>query len=118
MAVGDAHGFPGFLTPVLTQLFFPKPPTTFLTYFCRSDKPKYAGKKVCSDQGSNSQPAGHESHMLTTELPRRGSITNYPPFILNQYQDVPVGQKSAHTAMPKKLYMQSKILQQLKTGAE
>ena len=33
MAVGDAHVFPGFLTPVLTQLFFPKPPTTFLTYF-------------------------------------------------------------------------------------
>ena len=30
MAVGDAHVFPGFLTPVLTQLFFPKPPTTFL----------------------------------------------------------------------------------------
>ena len=27
MAVGDAHVFPGFLTPVLTQLFFPKPQT-------------------------------------------------------------------------------------------
>ena len=27
--------FPGFLTPLLTQLFFPKPPTTFLTCFCR-----------------------------------------------------------------------------------
>ena len=35
MAVGDEHMFPGFLTPVLTQLFFPKPPTTFLTCFCR-----------------------------------------------------------------------------------
>ena len=32
MAVGDAYVFPGFLTPVLTQLFFPKPPTTFLTW--------------------------------------------------------------------------------------
>ena len=31
MAVGDAYVFPGFLTPVLTQLFFPKPLTTFLT---------------------------------------------------------------------------------------
>ena len=30
MSVGDAYVFPGFLTPVLTQLFFPKPPTTFL----------------------------------------------------------------------------------------
>ena len=29
MAVGDAHVFPGFPTPVLTQLFFPKPPTIF-----------------------------------------------------------------------------------------
>ena len=27
MAAGDAHVFPGFLTPVLTQIFFPKPPT-------------------------------------------------------------------------------------------
>ena len=27
MAVGDAYVFPGFLTPVLTQLFFPKPTT-------------------------------------------------------------------------------------------
>ena len=31
MTVGEAYVFPGFLTPVLTQLFFPKPPTTFLT---------------------------------------------------------------------------------------
>ena len=45
MAVGDAHVFPGFLTPVLTQLFLPKPPTTFLTCFCRGERRKYAGKK-------------------------------------------------------------------------
>ena len=45
MAVGDAHVFPGFLTPVLTQLFFPKPPTTFLTCFCRGERQKYTGKK-------------------------------------------------------------------------
>ena len=36
MAVGDAYVFPGFLTPVLTQLLFPKPPTTFLACFCRT----------------------------------------------------------------------------------
>ena len=35
MAVDDAHVFPSSLIPVLTQLFFPKPPTTFLTCFCR-----------------------------------------------------------------------------------
>ena len=68
MAVGDAHVFPGFLTPVLTQPFFPKPPTTFLTCFCR----KYARKKVRVNRGSNSQPPGHESDTLTTEQPGRG----------------------------------------------
>ena len=29
MAVGDAYEFPGFLTPVLTQLFLPKPRLLF-----------------------------------------------------------------------------------------
>ena len=72
MAVGDAYVFPGFLTPVLTLLFFPKPPTTFLTYFCRGERRKYAGKKIRLNRGSNSQPPGHESDTLTTEPPGRG----------------------------------------------
>ena len=46
MAVGDPYVFPGFLTRVLTQLFFPKPPTTFLTCFCRGERQKYAGKPI------------------------------------------------------------------------
>ena len=71
MAVGDAYVFPGFLTPVLTQLFFPKPPTTFLTCFCRGERRKHAGKKSCLNRRSNSQPPGHESDTLTTEPPRR-----------------------------------------------
>ena len=66
MSVSDTHLFPGFLTPVLTQLFFPKPTTTFLTCF---SKGKYAGKRVRLNQGSNSQPPGHESDTLTTEPP-------------------------------------------------
>ena len=45
MAVGDVRVFPGCLTPVLTQLFFPKPPTIFLTCFSRGERPKYARKK-------------------------------------------------------------------------
>ena len=69
MAVGDAHVFPGFLTPVLTQLLFPKPQTTFLTCFCRGERRKYAGKKSRHNRGSNSQPPGHESDTLTTEPP-------------------------------------------------
>ena len=73
MAVGEAHVFPGFLTPVLTQLFFPKPPTTFLTCFCRGERQKYTGKKVRLIRGSNSQPPGHESNMLTTEPSGQGT---------------------------------------------
>ena len=74
MAVCDAYMFPGCLTPVLTQLFFPKPPTTFLTCFCRGERRKYAGKKSRLNRGSNSQPPGHESDTLTTEPPGRGSL--------------------------------------------
>ena len=73
MAVGDAYVFPGFLTPVLTLLFFPKPPTTFLTCFCRGERRKYAGKKSRLNRGSNSQPPGHESDTFTTEPPWQGS---------------------------------------------
>ena len=69
MAVSDAHVFPGFLTQELTQLFFPKPPTTFLTCFCRGERRKHAGKKSSFNLGSNSQLPGHESYMLTTEPP-------------------------------------------------
>ena len=65
------HMFPGFLTPVLTQLFFPQ--TTFLTCFCRGERRKYAGKKVRLNWGSNLQPPGHESDTFTTEPPGRGS---------------------------------------------
>ena len=67
MADGDAYVFPGFLTPVLTQLFFPQPLTTFLTCFSRGERRKYAGKKVCLCRVSNSQPPGHESDTLGTE---------------------------------------------------
>ena len=69
MAVGDTCVFPGFLTPVLTQLFFPKSPTTFITCFCRGERRKYAGKKSRLNRGSNSQPLGHESDILTTGPP-------------------------------------------------
>ena len=73
MAVADAHVFPGFLKPLLTQLFIPKPPTTFLACFSRGERRKYAGRKVRLDQVSNSQPPGHESDTLTTEPSGRGT---------------------------------------------
>ena len=65
--------FSGFVIPVLTQLYFPKPPTTFLTCFCRCERGKYAGNKVRLNQGSNSQPPGYESDTLTTESSRWGT---------------------------------------------
>ena len=71
--------FPGFLTPVLTQLFFPKPPTTFLTCFCRGERRKYAGKKSRLKRGTNSQPPGHESNTLTTEPPGRAGKGEVAP---------------------------------------
>ena len=88
MAVGDAYVFPGFLTPVLTQLFFPKPLPAFLTCFCRGERRKYARKKSPLNRGSNSQPPGHESATLTTEPPGRGRLSTteiiiYVTFILS-----------------------------------
>ena len=77
MAVGDTYVFPGFLTPALTQLFLPKPLTTFLTCFCRGERRKYAGEKCRLNQGLNSQPPGHESDSLTTEPPRWGKLSSY-----------------------------------------
>ena len=72
MAVGDAHVFPAFLTPVLSQPSFPKPPTTFLTCFSRGERQIYAGEKVRLNRVSDSQLPGHESDTLTTEPPGRG----------------------------------------------
>ena len=72
MAVSDAYVLPSFLTPKLTQFFFPKPPTTFLTCFCRSERQKYTGKESRLKRISNSQPPGHESNTQTTEPPGQG----------------------------------------------
>ena len=90
------HVFPGFLTPVLTQLFFPKPPTTFLTCFCRGERRKYAGKKSRLNQGSNPEPPGHEFDTLTTEPPKRGvgpMICLYYMCVLGERQGGPSGHR-------------------------
>ena len=70
--------FPDFLTPVLTQLFCPKPPTTFPTCFCRGESYNTPERKFAStnnnnnNQGLISKPAGHEANTLTTESSGRG----------------------------------------------
>ena len=75
MAVSEAYMFPGFLTPVLTQLFFSKA-IDYFSYMLQQglEAKKYAGKKVRLNLGSNSQPPGHESDTLTTEPPRQGLV--------------------------------------------
>ena len=65
------HMFTGFLTTVLTQLFFPKLSTTFLMR-------KYARKKVCLNHRSNSQPPGHVSDHLPTRVKLHVSIQDLP----------------------------------------
>ena len=75
MAVCDAHVFPGFLIPVLTQIFFPKPPTTFSNASAEVRGEKYARKKSRLNWELNSQPPGHESNRLTTEPPDWKKIT-------------------------------------------
>ena len=54
-----------------------KPPTTSPTCFFRGETLKCAGKKVCLNRVSNSQPPGHESDTLTTESPERGKTNMY-----------------------------------------
>ena len=57
--------FPGFLTPVLTQLF------SHASAEVRGvNAPE---RKFDPNQRSNSQPPGHESNPLTTEPPGRGA---------------------------------------------
>ena len=67
MAVCDTHIFPGFLTPVLTQLSF-QTTDYFFTCFSRGKQRKYGGKKVCLNRVLNSQAPDHESD---TEPPGR-----------------------------------------------
>ena len=68
MAVGDAYVFPGFLTPVLTQLFFPKPPTTLLTCFCRVRGENTPERKVAS--------TGDRTHNHQVMSPTRSPLSH------------------------------------------
>ena len=75
--------FPGFLTSVLTQLFFPKPQTTLLICFCRGERRECARKKVRFNWVSNSQPPGHDSDKLTTELPWQAYLSDRKSYFMS-----------------------------------
>ena len=65
--------FPGFLTPVLTLLFFQSHRLLF-SHASAEVSGENTPKKSRLNLGSNSQPPGHESNMLTTEPPRRVKV--------------------------------------------
>ena len=68
MAVGDAYVFPRFLTPVLTQLFFPKPQTTFLTCLCTGERRNTPERKVTS--------TGDRTHNYQVMSPTRSPLSH------------------------------------------
>ena len=71
MAVSDACVyFLAFLTPLLTQLIFQNPLTTFSHMHQRW---KVAEKKVKLNRVSNSQPPGHELDTPPIKVPGRAS---------------------------------------------
>ena len=72
MAVGDAHAFPGFLTPVLTQLSCQNRRLLFSHASPEVKGKKHTRKKVRFNRVSNSQPTGHKSDTLTTQPTGRG----------------------------------------------
>ena len=64
MAVGDAHVFTGFLTPVLTQLSFQSHQLLFSHTSAEVRGENTPERKFAS---TGSQTPNHESDMLTTE---------------------------------------------------
>ena len=72
MMVGDAHVFPGFLTPVLILLSFQSHRLLFSHALAEVRGEKYPGKKVGLNLVLNSHPPGHKFDTLTTEPLGRG----------------------------------------------
>ena len=79
MAVDDAHVF----TPVLTQLFFPKPTTTFVTCFCEA---KMSERKFASTGDRTNK---HQVMSLTrSQLSHPGGAVKYVHvYIWHKYEN-------------------------------
>ena len=91
MVVGDTHVFPGFLTPVLTQIFFQNHKLLFSHASGEvggGNTPESAGKKFNPNWVSNSQSPGRESDTPTTEPPGWGpAIPDHANlFILREFR--------------------------------
>ena len=108
MAVGDAHVFPGFLTPVLTQFSFPKPLTTFLTCFCRGERQNTPERKFAStgDRTHNHQVMSPTRSPLSHPKDKLGLLVRkgiYP----YDYMDSP--KKLKESRLPSKEAFYSKL---------
>ena len=68
MALGDAHVFCGFVTPIQTTVFL-MPPAVFLTCFRGERRNTPERKFALSQLGIKLKPPVHESDTLTTEPP-------------------------------------------------
>ena len=71
MAVGDACVFPGFLTPVLTQIFFQSHQLLF-SHASAEVRGKNTPERNFATTGSHTQLPGHESDTLPAEPPGQG----------------------------------------------
>ena len=79
MAVGDAkYAFPCFLTPVLTQLFFPKPRLLF-SHASAEMRGKISPESNVASTGDHTQNHQVMSLTLSTEPTARG-LTPHDPF--------------------------------------
>ena len=74
MAVGDAHVFPGFLTPVLTQLSFQSHRLLFTEASAVVRGENTPERKFASTGYRTQKPPSHEYDRLTTELPSQGAL--------------------------------------------
>ena len=70
MAVSDAHVFPGFFTPALTQLSFQSHRLLFSHTSAEVRDENMLERKLAS----NLQPPSHKSDKLTTEPPGLGFL--------------------------------------------
>ena len=75
--------FPGFFTRVLTQLFFPKQPTTFLTRFCSGERQKKKKKTPERNVASTGDRTHNHQIMSPTRSPLShpgGALSSSPSF--------------------------------------
>ena len=74
MAVGDAHVFPGFLTPVLTQLSFQSHRLVF-SHASAEVRDENTPERKFALTGYRTQPSCHKCDTFSTEPPGRRNFS-------------------------------------------